>query len=228
MDLVKIINDYVESSREEQDRRYIGASSIGHPCRRYIGYRTKSNELLEVSDKIDSKMAITFEIGKKLESMLLDYLEKANVNIEKPSKNNNQLELFDADIEQFRGHADGIIHFGTESCAILEIKTAKNSSFERFKSKGLLQWSETYYAQLQSYMGMSKAKQGVLLAINKDNSELHCEWVNFDNGYYLKLRDKAIAIYRSESEPEKVNQSPIYMLCNKCTFKGVCHGPVRT
>ena len=115
MDLVKIINDYVESSREEQDRRYIGASSIGHPCRRYIWYRTKSNELLEVSDKIDSKMAITFEIGKKLESMLLDYLEKANVNIEKPSKNNNQLELFDADIEQFRGHADGIIHFGTES-----------------------------------------------------------------------------------------------------------------
>ncbi len=220
MDLVKIINDFVEVNRVDEDRYYIGASSIGHPCRRYIWYRFNN----VVANKIDAKTAITFEIGKQLEQIIVGYLQDANVNIELPSRHNDYLQLWDPDVELFRGHADALIHFGPDSFSILEIKTAKNSSFERFKSKGLLVWSESYYAQLQAYMCMSGAKQGVLLAINKDNSELHCEWVNFDSDYYLKLRDKAFAISRSDKEPEKLNQSPLYMTCNRCAFKSICHG----
>lgn len=220
MDLVKMVYDCIESTQKNEKRLYIGASSIGHQCRRYIWYSMKGMK----SEGLNAKNYITFEIGKRLETMVLEYLEKADIDVERANPANFHLLFEDSDIDIFRGHADAILRFGYDNSVILEIKTAKNSSFERFKNKGLLQWSETYYAQLQAYMGMSDIKQGVLLAINKDNSELHCEWVNFDSAYYTRLRDKAISIHRSESEPEKINQSPLYMLCNRCSFKKICHG----
>lgn len=219
MDLVKLVYDCIETTKKDEKRLYIGASSIGHACRRYIWYSMKGMR----ADGLNAKNYITFEIGKRLETMVLEYLEKADIDVERADSTNKHLLFEDRDIDIFRGHADAILRFGYDNPVVLEVKTAKNSSFERFKSKGLLQWSEIYYAQLQSYMGMSDIKQGVLLAINKDNSELHCEWVNFDANYYAKLRDKAVSIERSESAPEKINQSPLYMLCNRCCFKSICH-----
>lgn len=219
MDLVKLVYDCIEKTHQDEKRLYIGASSIGHPCYRYIWYSMKGMR----GNGLDAKNYITFEIGKRLETVILEYLEKADINVERANTNNKHLLFKDRDIDIFRGHADAILHFGCDNPAVLEIKTAKNSSFEQFKNKGLFKWSEIYYAQLQSYMGMSDIKQGVLLAINKDNSELHCEWVNFDAGYYARLRDKAMTIERSTSEPEKINQSPLYMLCNRCCFKSICH-----
>ncbi len=219
MDLVKIIHDAIDFNSFPEHREYIGASSIGHPCSRSIWYGYKGYS----SSAINPTLKITFEIGHRLESMLIDYMKLANLRVERPGIENNELLLKDEEYPNFQGHCDAILHLDTDNSAVVEIKTAKNQRFTVFKEKGLRAFSETYYAQLQSYMGMAKLRHGVVLAINKDNSQLHAEWVNFDEQFYLSLRDKAKMIAEALQPPPRINSSPVFLLCNQCQYKTICH-----
>ena len=71
---------------------------------------------------------------------------------------------------------------------------------------------------------MTGLSNGVLIAINKDTSELHQEWVNFDEILYAELKQKAKRISLACEPPDKINKSPVYKICNRCKFKKICHG----
>ncbi len=216
MDLVKDIEKAVLRNVSVEDRRYIGASSIGKECSRAIWYGISSIK----GDDLPSKCSITFEIGRRLEGLLADYVALAGYQIERPSESNNWLFVHDNEISLFQGHMDGVINGN----AVLEFKTANNSSFSKFRQHGLKAWSASYYAQLQAYMGMSSFNSGVLLALNKDTSELHHEWVTFDEIFYSELKMKALAIASVGEPPERINKSPLFYICNRCNFKTICHG----
>lgn len=202
----------------DEARRYIGASSIGKPCSREIWYGFHG-----VRGNLSSpELRRTFEIGKRLEGMVVDYIYKSDWTLERPSEKNNFLAVKDDEVSLFRGHMDGIIKKPMQ--AVLEIKTAKDSSYKRFVKHGLKVWSEVYYAQIQAYMGMSDIELGVVVALNKETSEIHHEWVKYDDVFYHELRMKALAISSVGEPPEKINKSPLYYLCNRCQFKVTCHG----
>jgi hypothetical protein len=105
---------------------------------------------------------------------------------------------------------------------ILEVKTAKSSRFQTFVKQGLRKYSETYYAQLQSYMGMSRIDRSVLIAMNKDTHELHCQWVDFDPVYYQELLEKSLRVVKAPSPPTRINNSPFYETCRRCNFVDTC------
>jgi hypothetical protein len=219
MDLSGIITKTIAQTPQDSPRRYIGASGIGKKCNRAIWY----SYMGAASEAPPPSLKTSFDIGKRLEGLLLDYMEQAGLHIVHPSIENDFLLLQDDTYPLFQGHADAFLMLPDESPVVVEIKTAKCSSFKQFQNKGLRGWQETYYAQLQSYMGMSGYKRGVLLAVNKDTSELHHEWVKYDDIYYHELKTKARAIMLCEEPPEKINRSPLYFLCNTCSFKRVCH-----
>lgn len=219
MDISALITKTIAEAQPDEPRRYIGASGIGKKCNRAIWYGFVGAE----RESPPPALKTTFEIGKRLEGLLLDYMQEANLNVVRPTEENNHLFYQDEEIALFQGHADAILIMPGGECAIVEIKTAKSSSFAQFKNKGLREWQESYYAQLQSYLGMSGYKRGVLLAINKDTSELHHEWVNYDDVYYHELRTKAAVISVCEEPPEKLNANAIYYVCNKCEFRKICH-----
>lgn len=220
MDISAIITKAIAEFPNDEPRRYIGASSIGKKCNRAIWYGFHGAE----SSAIPPSLRTTFDVGKRLEGLVLDYMEQAGLSVVRPSPGNSYLFYQDSESPIFQGHADGLLILPHSASVILEIKTAKSSSFSQFKKHGLKQWQETYYAQLQSYMGMSGYERAVLVAINKDSSELHHEWVDYDDVYYHELRCKAVAIAGAEDAPPKINNSPLFILCNRCSFKGVCHG----
>lgn len=219
MDLSGIITKTIAESIPDEPRRYIGASGIGKSCNRAIWYGFVGAE----REAPSASLKTTFEIGKRLEGLLLDYMESAKLNIVRPTLHNNNLFYQDKEISLFQGHSDAILILPGSECVIVEIKTAKSSSFAQFKSKGLRAWQESYYAQLQAYLGMSGYKRGVLLAINKDTSELHHEWVDYDDIYYHELRCKAAVISVCEEPPEKINSNAIFYICNRCEFRKICH-----
>ncbi len=107
---------------------------------------------------------------------------------------------------------DAVLHLDGLGPVVVEMKTASNSNFNNFKNKGLAIWSPGYLAQVQSYMGMSDCKNAVILVLNKDSSELHHEWVKYDDIFYHELRLKALAI----------NKSPLFHVCRRCKFNEVC------
>lgn len=217
MDLSKIINEEIKSSHKEQKRNYIGASSIGSACNRAIWYKYNCYE----ESGYSSSSITAFDVGKRLESMIIGYLQLAGVEVITPNEFNHHLLCKDDEVESFQGHMDGVIVIDGEPC-VLEIKTAKNARFQVFKNKGLKEWSSNYYAQLMSYMGMKGYKRGVILALNKDSSEFHHEWIEFDSYYYNELRQKAHVIQEAKEPPDRINKSPMFLTCSRCSYKEVC------
>ncbi len=219
MDVSGIISKSLSEKPQDVRRYYIGASSIGNSCSRSIWYGYVGAESISPSPSLRS----TFDIGKRLEGLLLDYMEHAGINIIRASKDNDDLFLSDEDVPIFQGHCDAILEMDDGENVILEIKTANTASFSRFKYKGLMQWNEVYYSQIQSYMGMRKLNRAVLLAIDKNTSELHHEWVDYDDIFYNELKMKALAISTIGEPPMRINKNPIFYKCNICSYRKICH-----
>lgn len=201
---------------EETRRGYIGASSIGADCWRQIWYDFKGAKARHFTPKQQR----TFEIGKRLEGLVIDLLIDAGLDIEIPSIKNNFLEFSDSEHSYFKGHCDAII---INHDAILEIKAVKDASFKIFVKEGFKSWNKKYFDQVQAYMGMSGIKKAFVFMINKDTSELHDELVEFDSDVYEKLRTKVCMIYESKTPPPKINNSPLLYECKMCKFNEVCH-----
>ena len=219
MDILKLINKAVSAANPKEYRQYIGASSIGKPCKRAIWYGYHGAEQKDVS----SALQITFDIGKTLEKLLLEYIGLTDLKLEIPLEENKWLFCQDSELKEFQGHMDGLLYLDELSPTVLEIKTAKSSSFQKFVKDGLLKWNYIYYAQLQAYMGMANLNEGILLAINKDNSELHMETVEFDYDYYELLKDKVRTILESKEPPDKINNNSCFIICQRCDFQKICH-----
>jgi len=194
----------------EIPRDYIGASNIGSECLRQIWYDYKQAPGLP----IDSRLKRIFKTGHVIESMILDLLEEAGLKLCRLP-----FDFKEEEQPYFRGHVDAI----WQNNAIIEIKTAKDSQFKLFVKNGLYRWSPRYYAQVQAYMGMSGIHKTYLLALNKDNSSIHDELIEFDEIFYETLKIKAQLIHQCDIEPPKINQSPLFFMCKMCRYRRICH-----
>lgn len=211
--LTNAINKYL-LTKAEATRDYIGASDIGHPCLRQIWYKYNKAQ----GSPFSSSTYITFDIGHTLEALLINYLIATGISIWQP-----QSRFIDKNIPQFQGTPDAIIMKNDDPEAIVEIKTARDSSFKIFMNQGLFSWNESYYAQVQSYMGLSDIHEAYLIAINKDTSEIHDELIMFDAEYYGRLIFKAERVINSLEAPDRINNTPFYHVCRACKFKTICH-----
>ncbi len=198
---------------EDAPRDYIGASSIGSECLRQIWFQFKGVK----AEAVPSKFRKAWAIGKILEGMIIEWLIKAGIQVEQTDK------TYQADgMPYFQGHFDGIMTWRKKR-AILEIKTAKHASYTIFVKKGLQVWNPQYYAQIQSYMGMSGIHSAHIIVLDKDSGELADEAVTFNADVYESLKDKARLIYEAPCEPPKINGSPLFFKCKMCQFNKVCH-----
>ena len=208
--LTKLIEKTPHVSREKL-RDYIGASSIGSDCIRQIWYEFQGAK----SSPIPNKIRRTWEIGNRLEGMIIQLLRDAGLDV-----NESQTEYQHAEMPYFRGHCDGVI---VNYNALLEIKTAKHSSFSVFVKKGVKKWFPKYYAQMQAYMGMSGIHKAYMLVLNKDTSELWDELVQFDPETYQRLSEVAQLVYETPIPPPRISGSPIWFQCKMCRFNKECH-----
>lgn len=201
-------------AEEREHREYIGSSLIGGTCERAIWYAYNGFG----GEPFSAKQLRTFAIGKALEVSVVNWLRDSGLTVHTGLE-----QMQDKLLPLFRGTMDGILQHG--DCAyVLEIKTANDSSFKQFVKKGLRLWSPQYWAQLQSYMGMSGLQHAVLVCVNKDTSDIHDEVVGFDEMAYEGLRAKADWILSRQEPPKRVNESPLFIACRMCRFKGVCRG----
>src|SRR5690606_39113183 len=211
--LTKII-EKSQSRTDSSARDYIGASIIGSDCWRQMWYEFNGY----LGEDVPAKTRRTWAIGKHLECLILDWLENAGLQLDREYAN-----LKSKSLDIFKGHVDSVWIKKDGSKVIIEIKTAKDASFTIFVKKGLKLWNPQYYAQIQSYMGMSGIHSTYILVLNKDNSELSDELVLFDEEFYKKLEAKALMISTAPTIPPKVNNSPLWYQCKCCKYNKICH-----
>lgn len=204
----------VQSRDDKRTRDYIGASGIGAECLRQIWYEFKGFQ----AESVPTKTRRTWAIGRHLEGLILNWLEEAGIEIARTWD-----DLVSEGMPYFKGHLDSVWIKKGKAFAIIEIKTAKDASFNIFVKKGLKAWNPQYYAQIQSYMGMSGIHSAYILVLNKDNSEIADELVTFDEVFYQQLRRKAFLIANIEAAPSKINDSPLWFQCKMCKYNKICH-----
>jgi len=215
-----ILTELLDSMKieEEAPRNYIGASSVGESCERKLWYRFNQ----KLCEPFNAKQRRTLDIGKSLELLIINCLRNSGINVIRTYDDFKTFEFFDKEFPYFRGNIDALIENADKSFTLLEIKTAKDASFNLFKKNGLQQWNPNYFAQVQSYMGLSGYKEAVVLALNKDTSEFHDEWVAFDSDYFYKLRMKAKKIFESKEPLKRINESSLYYACRMCGYRKIC------
>ena len=209
-----------QSLIEDDERDYIGASSIGSDCLRAIWYQFKGVK----AQKVPSKFRRTWAIGKALEQVVHNWLCDVGIVVVR-----SWPELVHPTMPFFKGNVDGVwmksrykIH-DQKPKAIIEIKTAKDASFKIFVKKGVKAWNPQYYAQIQAYMGLSGIHSTYILVLNKDNSDISDELVLFDPEFYKKLEEKAAFVNGANVEPPRIHGSALWYQCKMCKFNKVCH-----
>lgn len=217
--LTKIIEAH-QASIPDEGRGYIGASNIGSDCLRQIWYEYKAT----MGQPPLPKYRRARDIGKYLEELVLDWLEDSGIDtITGISRDQKYRDLKSKNIDSFRGHVDALMSKNGEIVAIIEIKTAKDSSFKSFLKNGVKSWNPQYYAQSQAYMGMSGIHKTYFVVLNKDSSEIMDERVSFDEDFYRKLEEKAMLISQTQTEPPRISGSPIWFQCKLCKYNKICH-----
>ena len=199
------------NSVTRQPRSYIGCSSIGHECDRYLWL----NYHKPIKETITYQQNKIFKRGDLEEDVLLrDLAKQPEVEIVK-----TQVELAAGDL---KGHADGIIRVNNDFY-ILEIKTMNNRNWQQFQKHGLKKTKPIYWAQCQVYMGMSNIHKAVLLATNKDNEEAHEEIILFDKDQFAALVLRAKRLKTQTEEPDGLTYySKPPFTCTFCPRKEHC------
>lgn len=213
------LTNYIASNykiKKEVKRDYIGASSIGSECLRQIWYDYTNAP----AAPIPLKLQRTFDVGKILEGFIIQILKDCGLEIETAEESPTKHKFIDKEYPFFQGSCDAIF---LNPRRLLEIKTAKDASFNLFVKHGLQKWNYKYFCQLQSYMGFSGINEAYVLVFNKDTSDFWDEFIEFDSLVFERLRRKALMIKEAVSMPPRINNSPLWYQCKTCRFKEICH-----
>lgn len=140
-----------------RDNNTLRMSNIGKP-RRQLWFDLKYKK--EKASELDSSLPIKFLYGHLLEEVLLFLVKMSGHKIEDEQK--------EIEVNGIKGHIDCKI-----DGEVIDIKTASNFAFNKFKS-GTLREDDPfgYMAQLAGYEEAEGTSNGGFLVINKESGEL--------------------------------------------------------
>ncbi len=206
---------------EERSRRYIGASNVGQACTQAIAYRMRGFP----QDENSPSLKRIFATGHFMEKQVVDRIKWALSLFEGwRIEDTGELEAqrtYKYWGEAARAHSDGVLVSPSGEKILVEIKSANDHSYNRFKKLGVKYANTTYYSQVNMMMGLGEMQRCVFIVINKNNSKIHVEEVEFDEFTYAHIRHRIEMIAGGESE--RISDDPSSFHCAFCSYKNVCH-----
>lgn len=215
-------------------RPHLGMSQLGHACSRYLWYQLHWAYKETVTKRLTRLFARGHreepEIYKLLES--IGYLVNSETLRDKLCEREeviwddkyNQLEMHYG-FGHILGHADGTVEGVIEAPKtphLLEIKTASDAKFKKFKKQNNLEKSHPqYFAQTQLYMHMLGLKRCLWLVVNKNDDDIHIERIRYDKGKaedYLRKGDMILMC----NNPPRAPFPPTFYECKWCSAKEIC------
>lgn len=218
MDITAMIKEFWSQPRKEKPRAYIGASSVGHECTAMLSFSHRGYP----DTPPDEKLSRIFRDGHRIEYVVISDMAKAGVHVmEKDPMTGKQWRYTDYDGNSM-GNADGILETD-DGMAIVEIKSMNDAKFKELVKKGVRYSHPMYYAQMQYLMGLSGMEKAVLVSYNKNTSDYHHEWVDYDIFYYNSLKQKVENIILGHGT--KISHDEADWRCRGCFKRDACwHG----
>lgn len=229
---MQVIDD---TEHPEMPRPYLGMSGIGHPCWRKLWYTFHF-----VSERFakTSRTNRIFSVGHMFEEIAIKDLESVGVSVFMVDKDGNRQKLtgkvgelqeeFIGFAGHAKGHPDGRVIGLLENAIkefLLELKTMNDKYFTDFMKRGIAKSHPVYFNQAQRYMKEMKLDCCFFLAVNKNNSKYHWEFVDYDSSIANELARKERIIITS-GEPLDQHFASNHHECGWCDHWMVCHGKV--
>lgn len=202
-----------DAAASEKRRGYLGCSILGHPCSRHLWYSFRKFP----KQALEGRVKMLFNLGHVIEDEVIRWLRAAGFEVD------GQQQEFTACDNWVGGHCDGVIyHPGIlgQRRHILEVKSASQSSFEKFTSQGI-QAEPKYTAQGQLYMGFAGLERCLFVVYNKNTSDIYTERLHFDRQEFNRLLEKAEYIITSNELPPATED---YFTCKFCDYSLICKG----
>jgi hypothetical protein len=218
IDIIKLIDDaIIRRASLKTSRNYMGASGLGEKCDRKLWYSYKLPETIT-----DPRINRIFDLGNNLEDVVVKYMRDAGLIIHTHDENGEQFGFVDGIIA---GHCDGVLET-PDGPVMVEFKTFNTKRFENFKKVGIKESDPKYYTQIQVYIEKFELNKGVVIGIDKNDCELHIEWLDADpiEAHWAINRGKEIG--NRETEPDRGYGHKSSFQCKLCNYRAKCWADV--
>lgn len=208
-----------ERNAENGHRPHLGASVIGHECKRHLWNVFRWVK----APQFDGRMLRLFDTGKREEARVLDELRAIGCEVWDADENGQQFTV-SAVRGHFGGSVDGVVQGLPEAPKtphLFECKTHKDKSFKTLAKSGI---PERHRWQMQAYMTLLGLSDAVYVAVNKDTDEIHVERVKSDPDLGARVLSTAEYVIDSPEPPVMLSDDPEHFACKLCQFHPVCHG----
>lgn len=214
--------------QEERPRDYLGGSSIGKPCSRWLQYEYLGAPKDE--DKgLTARVRRIFHRGHQGEDWVIQWMIDAGFNVRTRGKDGRQFGFEDCD-GRFKGHIDGVVIEGPDGFkypALFENKVLGAKGFANLVKHGLAKAYPEYAAQVATYQAYLQLAENpaFFVALNADTMDLHLELVPFDMATAQACADKAASILLACDHGEtlpRIASDPNSFACRFCSFKQRC------
>lgn len=223
---------------DDGHRKHLGASLIGHECKRYLWYVFRWC----MHKKFDGRMYRLFNRGHREEDRFVEYLRGIGCQVwthdetqPKNAKGEYPQYRISSSGGHFGGSLDGIAllppHYGIKSPVLCEFKTnGTGAGFNALGTDGMPRAKPQHYAQTCTYGNEYKFEYCLYLNTNKNDDSIHLELVKLDWNLGEQMKAKADIIILSQEAPPRLSNNPTYKACAYCDMKGLCHEgkPVET
>lgn len=225
------IDEWCVKTYDDGSRSHLGASQIGHNCKRHLWYLFRW-----IKHKTHSgRQYRLFQRGHFEEPRFKMYLEGIGckvtefdeANLHEQDKGKRQIRINGCK-GHFGGSLDAIItlpaRYGFENVVFLgEYKTSgTGKKFSNLIQNGCELEKYQHFCQQSIYGYKLGIKYGIYIVVNKNDDDLHIEVIELNWELGVDLESKAEEIIFSEIPPNKISASPSHFECNWCDHKNVC------
>ena len=219
------INKALRTSLEKQIKVYpvrnLRASSIGHPCERFLYLQIKHWEEIKPHDV---GLQSIFNLGNALEEHTINNIKEAGFEVITPTQRSWQINVKGGVIT---GREDIRIKDENGELIPVEIKGISPFEFGKLNSvddflKSKKTWIQGYPAQLFIYMLKFGKEKGFFALTNKLTGETKFVEVPLDYDYGEKILSKAERIYEhlNSNTPPPACDDIAY--CENCPLAHIC------
>jgi len=223
----KDIQEWSVNHYMDDFRWHLGASVIGNECDRAIWYTFRWAS----PDTRDGRMKRLHERGKKEEERINEYLKGIGFSLWDKDPSTGKQFRISFHKGHFGGSSDGLFQlpprYQRPGFFVPEYKTSgTGAAFNNYEKKGVEVHKEAYFLQHSIYGYGFKVKQGMFLAVNKNDDDIHVEFVDLDFQKAEAGIRRAGNIITTDYAPAKISSKVSFHKCVMCDHKDVCHNGV--
>lgn len=197
-------------------RKRIGCSQAGEECEYKLFMDLHNPQLID-----DPRILRIFELGNQVETVVINLLKQAGVNVFERDDRGNQFGVSFLD-GLLCGSVDAVVTGIPESekAHVLEIKSYNNARFNTLCKESVSKSDPKYYTQVQLYLKGLNLEKALFIAYNKDTSDLYEERIDYDPFEAEIAINKVDKVLKSK-DGSNLDKSKGYK-CRFCLHKEKC------